>query len=314
MSKYPLRAVAIMGATGTGKSALALTFAQQYETSIICCDSMQLYRGLDVGTAKASVIEQQQAPHFLLDCLTLPAIGSAQWWAAQAELCIKNENAQGRIPLIVGGTGLYLRALLQGFSSIPDEKLGVREHYEHLLQQHGPAFLHEKLRKVDNALAARLTQGDSQRIMRGLCVFDSTNVPLSQWQQQDKRRQQEQAARIQCQVLVLEKERSQLRQDLAKRFMKMMEEGFLDEVHWLANMRLPNTHPVMRAVGYRQLLDYVQGLCDLDAAIEKGITATRKYAKRQVTWFRNQTPDAIHGDAQVLAKQLHALRLILDDV
>ncbi|OIO67137.1 MAG: tRNA (adenosine(37)-N6)-dimethylallyltransferase MiaA [Zetaproteobacteria bacterium CG_4_9_14_3_um_filter_49_83] len=294
-------AIALMGATGTGKSSLALRLAQQFGTSIICCDSMQVYRGLDIGTAKVTPEEQRLVPHFLLDCIDLPQVCSAQWWADAARAVIASENKQGRVPLIVGGTGLYLRALLDGFADIPDAQPGVREHFETMLAASGIEALHQQLQQVDLELAVRLHSTDTQRIMRGLCVFESTGVPLSEWQQ----RQPDPQQAVDCAMFVLEKPREQLRHDIAVRFAAMMQAGFLDEVRWMMAQQLPDTHPVMRAVGYRQLMAHVRGECTLEAAVERGIISTRKYAKRQGTWFRNQAKQAEHGEAGILEIKMH---------
>ncbi|MDX8408383.1 MAG: tRNA (adenosine(37)-N6)-dimethylallyltransferase MiaA [Mariprofundaceae bacterium] len=295
-----LQAVALMGATGTGKSKLAMHLAAEYGTSIICCDSMQVYRGLDIGTAKPTPEERRQIPHFLVDCCELPDQYSAARWAAAAGQAIASENKQGRTPLVVGGTGLYLRALLQGFADIPAEKPGVRENFETLQRRHGTPYLHDLLSRHDPVMAARLKANDTQRIMRALCVFESSGKPLSAWQAEGKRT----SVDIDCRVFVLQLGREMLRTRIAGRFQSMLEAGWLDEVRWLDGLQLPDSHPACRSVGYRQLLDHLHGALSLDEAVQRGITATRKYAKRQVTWFRHQQPDALFGDAELLQSKL----------
>jgi len=297
------RAMALMGATGTGKSALALEWAQGEGVSIISCDSMQLYKGLDIGTAKATASEQALVVHHLIDCAVLPEVWSAQRWADAALAVIKTENLAGRTPLIVGGTGMYLRALLEGFANIPEEKEGIRAHFEALQSEHGTPYLHDLLSKCDVTLAARLHATDSQRIMRGLCVFETTGIALSAWQA----KQQATKSDIDCPVFVLDVERSVLRQRLAERIESMMAVGWLEEVRWLHGLNLQDTHPVMRAVGYRQLLNHLDDSLDdysLDQALQDAVTATRKYAKRQVTWFRNQTPHAMMGNKEQLKEMM----------
>ena len=293
-----LSAVALVGATGTGKSALAMSLAAEQQTCLVSCDSMQVYRGLDIGTAKPSKQEQAAVRHALIDCADVQEVWSAQTWANAARDVIKQENDHGRMPIIAGGTGMYLKALLEGFAAVPDEKAGVRESFEVLQQSYGTPYLHEKLKAIDPVLADRLENQDTQRIIRGLSVFESTGVPLSVWQQQQAHQQQENP--IVCPVFVLETPRPVLRERLSQRFMQMLDMGWLDETKWLQAQGLADTHPVMRAVGYRQLLQYVRGELDLDAATTAGITATRGYAKRQSTWFRNQTPNAKRGDADSL--------------
>lgn len=290
----PLKAVALVGATGTGKSALALQLAAG--SSIVSCDSMQVYRHLDIGTAKPTAGEMARVPHYLIDIMELPAICSAARWADEAAAVIARENEAGKVPLIVGGTGMYLRALVEGFADIPEEGEGVRARFELIRKEHGTPYLHELLGEVDPVMSDRLEQGDTQRIMRALCVFESSGVPLSQWQQQAAN-----APKIDCPTFVLNVPRELLRERIAGRFHQMMDEGWLDETRWLLEQKLEDTHPAMRAVGYRQLIGYLQGECSLEEAVQDGITATRRFAKRQNTWFRNQTSDAITGSAEVLA-------------
>ncbi|MDQ6994680.1 MAG: tRNA (adenosine(37)-N6)-dimethylallyltransferase MiaA [Mariprofundaceae bacterium] len=286
-------AIALMGPTGTGKSALAIAVAQHTNTSIISCDSMQLYRGLDIGTAKASLEEQAAVPHYLLDCADIQDIWSAQRWANEAVSIIQQENKVGRTPIIVGGTGMYLRALLEGFADIPPIPEAIRTHFLSLQQQHDTPYLHQLLQACDKDLADRLHATDSQRIMRGLCVFESTQKPLSVWQAE----QQQNHEAVNCPVFVLSMERAMLCQRLETRIDKMMQQGWLDEVAWLKAQHISELHPALRAVGYRQLLDYLDNKGTLDDAIRDAKTATRRYAKRQVTWFKNQTPNAHMGDA-----------------
>ncbi len=298
-----LRAVALMGATGTGKSALAMQLAGEAQSSIICCDSMQLYRGLDVGTAKPSADDRARVAHFLVDCCELPDHYSAARWAEEARVVIAAENEQGRVPFIVGGTGLYLKALLEGFADIPDEKPEIRGKFETLQWVEGVEGLFRYLQEHDAVMAERLKPNDSQRIMRALCVLESTGRSLADWQAEAS----SQVGEIDCPVAVLDVERELLRERLATRCQAMMESGWLDEVRWLSTLNLPATHPAMRAVGYRQLLDHLQGELSLEKAISDSITATRRYAKRQVTWFQHQTPDAVHGTVADLKKKMMGL-------
>lgn len=300
-----LQAVALMGATATGKSALALEVAAAAQSSIICCDSMQLYRGLDVGTAKPTSAEREAVPHFLVNCCELPDLYSAARWAEEARLVIKAENAAGRTPLIVGGTGLYLKALLEGFADIPDEKPEIRKKFEMMQWVEGTEGLYSYLQQHDAVMAARLNAGDSQRIMRALSVLESTGRSLAEWQAEASSK----VVAMACPVFVLDVPREILRERIASRFQAMIENGWLDEVRWLAGLELVDTHPAMRAVGYRQLLDHLKGELTLEKAISDAVTATRRYAKRQVTWFNHQTPDALHGSADQLREKIMGLLL-----
>ncbi|MDQ6960089.1 MAG: tRNA (adenosine(37)-N6)-dimethylallyltransferase MiaA [Mariprofundaceae bacterium] len=295
-----MNAIALMGQTGTGKSDLAMRIAEKFNTSIVCCDSMQVYQKLDIGTAKASLEEQSRVPHTMLDCCALPDSFSAARWAAHAATIIREENRAGRTPLIVGGTGLYLKALTEGFPDIPPEQAGVREKFQSIGKTHGTAALHRILQEKDVEMAARLKPGDTQRIMRALCVFESTGKPLSAWQSQDLTNKPD----IRCPVFVMDVPRDVLRQGIARRFQGMLDAGWVDEVQWLDSLHLPDTHPAMRAVGYRQLLAHVRGECPLSEAMGAGITATQRYAKRQRTWFAHQTPDTTWGNTDQLAPRI----------
>ena len=287
-----LRAHVLIGATGSGKSALAMRWAEATGNSIISCDSMQVYRGLDIGTAKPSQAEQQAVPHALIDVVDLPAVYSAADWARAATCCIQQENAAGRIPLICGGTGFYLRALLQGFSDIPDIPAAIRQELETRLQEEGREALHAELQTVDPTISQRIGVTDTQRLLRALGIWKATARPLSSWQAQPAT-----GVQLQGKRMWLQKPRQQLRQDIAERFMQMIDAGWLNEVRWLQAQQIPQQHPAMRAVGYRQLLQHVQGECSLETAIEQGITATRRYAKRQNTWFRHQLSCDMSGNA-----------------
>ncbi len=295
------QAVALMGATGTGKTRLALELADAVPNLVaIACDSMQVYEGLDIGTAKPSAEERGRLPHRMLDVVRLPDICSAARWARMAAEAIEKERAQGRIPLIVGGTGLYLKALIEGLAEIPTERGEVRERLRARLAREGIVRLHEELRKVDPETARRLAPTDTQRILRALAVFESSGRPLSDWLNEGRRPLLPGGVRL----FVLELPRAILRARIAERFHVMLEKGWLDEVRWLAGLNLPETHPAMRAVGYRQLLAHVRTGRDLELCIREGITATRRYAKRQATWFAHQTPQAERGDAGQLRPRL----------
>lgn len=291
----PLRAIALMGATGTGKSSLAMSLAASTGTCIVACDSMQVYRQLDIGTAKPSASDQAQVRHALIDLMDLPAVFSAAAWALAAQQVILKENSAGRIPIICGGTGFYLRALLQGMADIPAVDESIRQRIMQHYQQSGSEAMHQALQKVDPVLAAQLDIGDSQRVVRALSVFEATAIPLSVWQQQQRH-----PVSLHCPVMVLQKPREQLRHDLAVRFHSMLDSGWLDEVKMLADTATDDGHPSMRAVGYRQLLEYLAGSCELETAINNGITATRRFAKRQTTWFRHQIPGAEAGSEKEL--------------
>jgi len=301
-----LKAVALVGATGTGKSALAMQLAQDSDTSIISCDSMQVYQGLDIGTAKPGASEQKAVPHFLINCVSLPHIYSAAQWARDAAGIIRAENEAGRKPLIVGGTGLYLRALLEGFPDIPPADEDIKRSLEDKLAKCGVQAMHQRLELCDAETAARLSLNDTQRIMRALAVYETTGRALSEWQKEGQKKGPF-ALFVDCPVFVLDAGREALRARLSERFHAMMKAGWLEEVRWLDGLKLPDSHPAVRAVGYRQLLGCVRGDCSLAQAVSDGIMATRRYAKRQTTWFRHQAPDAVWGSADELCQRIAGL-------
>jgi len=295
----PLRALALVGATGTGKSALALRWAERTGNCIISCDSMQVYRGLNIGTAKATADEQARVRHALIDVIDLPYLFSAAQWADAARYCIAEENNAGRVPIICGGTGFYLRTLLSGIASIPNVEDDIRQRLNQRLHTEGHAALFAYLQQVDTVTAGLLSQGDSQRVLRALSVFEATGIPLSIWQQQSPT-----IPTLHCPLLWLQKPRPQLRDDVAVRFHQMMAVGWLDEVQYLKATGCDSSHPAMRAVGYRQLLEYLAGSYDKNTAIQQGITATRRYAKRQETWFRHQLHADVAGTAAIIEEYL----------
>ena len=290
-----MRAIALMGATGVGKSALALALAERFGQAIVSCDSMQVYRGLDIGTAKPSGEERARVVHHLIDCADIHEVYSAARWAREARQVIRSENAAGRTPLVTGGTGLYLKALVNGLADIPPEDADVRRDLEAELAAEGVAVMHARLTEVDAVTASRLKPRDTQRILRALGVYRTTGRPLSAWHADVS-----QVETIDCPVYVLELDRDILRRRLAERFSAMLDAGWMDEVRWLAGQQLPDTHPAMRAVGYRQLLAVARGDMTPVQGMRQGITATRQYAKRQDTWFRGQVT-GVHGDAKALA-------------
>jgi len=294
-----IKAVALLGATGVGKSELALEVACGRGVPIISCDSMQVYRGLDIGTAKPGPEDRGLVSHYLIDCVSLPDVFSAARWAIEVETIIRQKNSEGFVPLIVGGTGLYLRALLEGLAEIPDIDPGVCQRLRQEVEIGGLGALYERLMAVDTVTAERLNPSDSQRVMRALSVFESTGRPISAWTSASKGKKE-----ISCPVYVLEMKRDDLHQRLNQRFHHMLDAGWMEEVYWLLAQNLPDSHPVMRAVGYRQLLTHARGECPISLAIEQGITATRHYAKRQETWFRHQIPQAVSGDGAKIGQIL----------
>ncbi len=311
----PLDAIAIVGPTASGKTAAALALAQTLQTQggaeIISVDSALVYRGMDIGTAKPSREELASVPHHLIDIIDPLHSYSAAEFARDATRLIGEIRARGRMPLLVGGTMLYLKALLEGLNDIPAVDPQVRAQIQQRAEQIGWSALHAELVQIDPITAARLAPGDSQRVGRALEVWMSTGQTLSSFHQSAKAA----APDWHIPVLSLEpQDRSWLHQRIAQRFELMMAQGFMDEVRQLrARGDLNPDLPSMRCVGYRQAW---QGLDEgwSEATIcERGIFATRQLAKRQITWLRSMddrhvvaadAPDAL---AQVLQTALNAL-------
>ena len=310
-----LNAIAIVGPTASGKTAAALALAQALQTQggaeIISVDSALVYRGMDIGTAKPSREELAAVPHHLIDTIDPLQSYSAAEFARDATRLIGEIHARGRMPLLVGGTMLYLKALLEGLNDIPAADPQVREAIQARAAQVGWPALHAELMQVDPVTAARLAPGDSQRVGRALEVWTATGQTLSSFHQSAKAA----APNWNIQVLSLEpQDRTWLHQRIAQRFELMMAQGFIHEVRQLrARGDLNPDLPSMRCVGYRQAWQGLdEGWSEQDIT-ERGIFATRQLAKRQITWLRSMdsrhviaadAPDAL---AQVLKTALNAV-------
>lgn len=273
----------LAGPTAAGKTAAALALAERTPIEIISMDSALVYRGMDIGTAKPSAAERAAVPHHLIDIRDPLDAYSAAAFAVDAGRLIADIRARGRRPLLVGGTMLYLRALQQGLDELPPADPAVRTAIEARARERGWAAMHAELAAVDPATAARLQPGDSQRIQRALEVWTVSGRPLSA--HFGARRP---ASGPPLRLLSLEpSDRAWLHERIALRFDRMLEQGFLDEVRALrARGDLDHALPSIRAVGYRQAWDHLDGVLDAAAFRAAGIAATRQLAKRQLTWLR----------------------------
>jgi tRNA dimethylallyltransferase len=281
-----LEYVCLTGPTACGKTELALALAQRVPLEIISMDSALVYRGLDIGTAKPSAAIRGAVRHHLIDILDPTESYSAGRFARDAGALIDEIRARGRLPLLVGGTLLYLRALRDGLSPLPRADRSVRAELDAQAAELGLKALHERLRRVDPAAAARIAPSDPQRIQRALEVHALTNRPISELQRADDGRKRPAALAI---ALVPES-RAELALRIERRFDAMVDAGFLGEVERLrARGDLNADMPAMRAVGYRQLWAHLDGRYSWDEARAKAIVATRQYAKRQLTWLRGDT-------------------------
>jgi tRNA dimethylallyltransferase len=281
---YP-PAIFIMGPTASGKTGLALALAETFPVEIISVDSALVYQGMDIGTAKPSAEELAVCPHYLIDFLDPIEPYSAARFRQDALRLMDEITARGKIPLLVGGTMLYYRALEQGLSQLPEADNEIRARLDREMKEHGLQYLHQRLADVDPESAQRIHATDPQRIQRALEVYELTGKSLS-----DHYREQEEYQlpyRI-LRLALLPAERVSLHQRIEKRFDDMLANGLIEEVQRLYERGdLDPSMPSIRAVGYRQVWAYLEGEYDEETLRHKGIVATRQLAKRQMTWLRS---------------------------
>ena len=282
-SHQPVLVVA--GPTASGKSALALSVAEEFDGVVINADSMQVYTELRVLTARPSLADEARLPHRLYGVLPVTEICSAVRWREMAIEAISAAYAAGKLPILCGGTGLYLRALMQGLSPIPRIPEEVRQDIRDRLMRDGPVALYEKLRNLDPETAAQLEPGDRQRVARALEVLTATGRPLSQWQVEPLVGP---PPELRFQTIVLEPPRAALYASCDDRLLAMVRAGALEEVEVLRQGGFDPSLPAMRALGVPAFLRHQSGELGLEEAIDVAQRVTRRYAKRQTTWFRNQ--------------------------
>ena len=282
---------AIAGPTASGKTALSLAIAQRWPVEIISVDSALVYRGMDVGTAKPSAAELAQVPHHLIDIRDPLHAYSAADFVRDASALITDIQARGRMPLLVGGTMLYFKALMEGLSDMPTANPAVRADIDARAQAQGWPALYAELAVIDPTTAHRLAPNDSQRIARALEVFAISGQPLSQWHAQT--RHHVSPLRPERLIALEPGDRAWLHKRIAQRFEAMVEQGLVDEVRSLrARGDLHPDLPSMRCVGYRQCWEMLDGCqdhpqaSDLHTLRETGVSASRQLAKRQLTWLR----------------------------
>jgi tRNA dimethylallyltransferase len=297
----------IAGPTASGKSALALELADRYGGTIINADSLQIYRDLPILTARPDQAAQARIPHRLYGFLDAGERGSAARWRALALDEIAAAAGAGRLPILVGGTGLYLRAIEEGLAPVPDIPAEIRQEAIELHRALGGIAFRERLASLDPAAAQRLSPGDTQRLVRAFEVVRATGVAIGIWQQQP---QSEPAYRFG--TILLAPPRDRLYASCNARLVRMIEAGALAEAKALAARRLDPGLPAMKAVGLPELLAYLRGDVAFDVAIAAAQRSTRRYAKRQMTWFRHQiTPDVILA-AQFSESLLRCSRHFID--
>lgn len=275
----------LMGPTAAGKTEAAIRLFQDLPSALISVDSAMVYRGMDIGTAKPSKETLVKYPHDLIDIRDVTQPYSVAEFRADAINAIDIHLKNNKIPLFVGGTMLYYRALSQGLAQLPKASSELRAQLSHMSQDKGWAFMHKQLAEVDPESAKLIHPNDPQRIQRALEVYYVTNQPLSVLLKQSE--QQKLPYQI-CAINLAPAERYLLHERIAYRFDSMIEKGFLEEAYqFYINPHIQKELPAMRSVGYRQAWEYFEGVCDKATFIEKSIIATRQLAKRQLTWLRH---------------------------
>jgi len=284
-------AIAVMGPTASGKTALAIALAQRHGGEIVSVDSALVYRGLDIGAAKPDMAERAGVPHHLIDVRDPWQAYSAAEFAVDARTVIDGIVARGRLPVLAGGTGLYFHALLHGLSPMPAADPVLRQAIAAEAAERGWPALHAQLARVDPEAATRISPGDAQRIQRALEVQRLSGRPITAWQRDRP------PPRLPLRVLKLvlaPAARAELHARIAQRFEMMLAAGLLDEVRRLRALPALRAHPrpldlpALRAVGYRQAWEHLDEACDASQFRARGIAATRQLAKRQLTWLRGQ--------------------------
>lgn len=301
MSALP-PAIFLMGPTASGKTGVAVELVQRLPLEIISVDSALVFRDMNIGTAKPDAATLARAPHHLINVIAPTEAYSAAAFRHDALRLMADITARGKVPLLVGGTMLYFKALREGLSPLPQADAKVRTELESIIAQHGIEFLHAELAKVDAATAARLHPTDTQRIQRAMEIFLVSGKPMSELirlQEQD---------RLPYDVLplaLIPSDRAVLHQRIAQRFAQMLEDGLVDELRGLRRKYpLHRDMTSMRCVGYRQAWAYLEGEITEAELLEQGIAATRQLAKRQLTWLRGMAVEPLAGLAEDLAERV----------
>lgn len=298
------RAALIAGPTASGKSALALELAAHTDGVVINADSMQVYRDLRIITARPSPEDEAHATHQLYGHVDAAVNYSAGHWLRDVSAALAEADAAGRFPILVGGTGLYFRLLTKGLAAIPPIPADLRARWRQRLAEEGAPVLHAELAQRDPETAARLGREDRSRIVRALEVLEATGRPLTDWQRNNP---PPLLAEADTARVFLAPERDALRQRIEARFAAMLAAGACEEVAALAARRLDPLLPAMKAHGVPWLIRHLDGVMSLDEAAEQATADTRRYAKRQFTWFRNQLPGwpwAVPADALDLLRRM----------
>jgi tRNA dimethylallyltransferase len=276
--------ICLAGPTASGKSGLAVAIAQQCNGAIINTDSMQVYAGIPIISAAPDETEQNGVPHYLFGHIDPARRYSQADWLQAATDAVASIRANGQIPILVGGTGFYFKAAIEGIVPMPEISTEIKAKAVAMLDEYGNEELYNQLADIDPALAQRLAPGDSQRLLRGMEIWLATNIPLSQWQKGTPRGQL--AGCMLC--VYLRPPRAALYQRINARFEHMISHGAVDEISALHDRKLNETLPAMKAVGMPPILEMLDGNIDITTATQLAQRDSRRYAKRQFTWFDHQ--------------------------
>jgi tRNA dimethylallyltransferase len=278
----------LTGPTGSGKSQLGIELARGLDAEIISMDSMALYRGMDIGIAKPTREERARIPHHLLDVLDPWESANVAWWLDQAGQLTQEIESRGKRVLLVGGTPLYLKALLFGLCDSPPGDESVRRRLEQEGEQEGQQHLHGRLATVDPVSAARLHVNDLRRVVRALEVWELTGRPLSSWQTQwSGTEDREGVSDVPRRCLCLDLPRATLYERINRRVERMIEQGLVEEVQALRNLKHPLSREASQALGYKEMFSYLEGRASLAETVAVIQKRSRHFAKRQLTWFRH---------------------------
>lgn len=285
-------ALIIAGPTASGKSGLAMHIARNHDGIIINADSQQIYKGLPVLSAQPTEQEMREIPHRLYSFLDQEEVCDAHRWRELAKAEIESTLKSGKLPIIVGGTGLYISALVDGLSPVPDISDTVRADINSFVDQHGKQALYAKLREKDPEMANKLDPENKRRVARALEVLEETGISLAEWQKRPKEGAPE---NVGFHMIFATPDRETLRRKCDARFEQMMEDGALEEIKRLNTKIesgiLGDLSPVTKAIGFRPFRDWLNAKLTWEDAMDKAKAQTRQYAKRQVTWFRHQLPE-----------------------
>ncbi len=312
VTKAPPHIICLMGPTASGKTEIAMQLAESSNCEIISVDSAQVYRGMDIGTAKPGAEELERAPHHLINIIDPIDSYSAASFMTDAQELIKDIASRNKTALLVGGTFLYFRALLQGLAALPEADAQVRSQLQAATNEFGMAVMHDRLRSVDPESANKIHPNDTQRVQRALEVYQIAGLPMSQL---IKAQQNQPLPFTVSKFALYPAVRSQLHEQIKTRFYKMVSLGLVEEVEALnQKWNLDVTLPSMRSVGYRQVLKFLHGQYSKTEMTERAIIATRQLAKRQYTWLRGELQSGKQSNLVSFDPQKQSAKSIADTI